>query len=146
MTSTAARCGVGRFGVAAKTLGGSFGRVTIGRAVDALSGSRSGSVSAVAARSAARRRICHSADFDRLDEQRLRLSTADAHRLPLEDVESGRKLDGRTRPPLALFGHRRPAGLVSAARHTLAQFILGLFVVRSKKFNYVPFFENSINY
>lgn len=62
-----------------------------------------------------------------LDKQRLRLTAADAHGLPLEDVQSDGELDGFARPPFALLRDGGPVGLVpSREGHILAQLVLGL--------------------
>ena len=63
-------------------------------------------------------------NLNEFDKKRLGLSSADAHRLPLEHVESFRQFDG-LRVPLAFFGDRRPAGVVIAG-HALAHLVLCL--------------------
>lgn len=61
------------------------------------------------------------------------MATRNTHRLPLEYVESSRKLNGLARPPFAFFRDRWPADFITTTRHALAKFILSLSTLEEKK-------------
>jgi hypothetical protein len=55
------------------------------------------------------------------------MATGNAHGLPLEYVQSGRKLNRLARPPFTFLCYGWPANFVAPTRHALTQFVLRLF-------------------
>ena len=129
-TSATARKRVSRFGIAGIARCGSSRGVSVGWAFQTLFGTFFIRVSSVTTRRA-QREWRNAADLDHFDEQRLGLTSADAHGLPLQHVQTFGQLNALG-APFAFLRHAGPLGFIVAG-YVLAQLVLSLkkkFIVR----------------